>query len=287
MQIAVTFDIDMTHYDVGRQFDEMEVTFDAIRCCLEKYPEIKTTWFVRIDAQIEKVYGSAYYIFEKHASKLEWLRRNGHEIGWHHHAYAYDGRQWRQETDETAVAGSLELYGKAAIKSGLKIARMGWGFHTNRTMKVLDGMGFAVDASAMPRPRYKWNTQVCDWSISPRHPYHPSVRDYRIAGEPHLAIWEVPLTTMPIPMPKDTEPGVIRHIELAWDPEIFNRAVGSMKGLEQAALVCHPYKSVASAGSNALSFCDPANIRDNLERLSKVGKRFVVISDTIKHIAAA
>jgi len=286
MQIAVTLDIDMVHYEAGRGFDEMEVTFDGLRRCLEGFPDIKTTWFMRIDAQMEKIYGRANYIFEKHAAKIDWLRDKGHEIGWHHHAYAYDGKGWRQETDQAVVSEHLKRYGEIALKSGLKIARMGWGFHTNSTMKAVDDMGFYIDASAMPRPKYRWHAQVCDWSTSPRYPYHPSVRDYRIAGDPHLAIWEVPFTTIPVPMSTDTEPGVIRHIELAWDRDLFKRAIATVSDLEMVVLACHPYKSVASEGARALTFCDVGNISGNLETLIKYGKRFSIISEMVRHSAA-
>jgi len=287
MQIAVTLDIDMVHYDVGQDFDEMEATFGALKGCLEGFPEIKTTWFMRIDRKMEKVYGSARYIFEKHASKIDWLRGQGHEIGWHHHAYAYDGKKWRQDTNERAISECLKRYGEDALKSGLKVARMGWGFHTNRTMKAVDAMGFRIDASAIPRPRYRWNTQACDWSTSPRYPYHPSVSDYRVEGSPHLAIWEVPLTTTAVSMPTDTERNIIRHIELAWDTGIFNDAIASVAGLEQMVLVCHPYQIVASRGRQALSSCDAGNIRSNLETLTKYGKHFAIISDTVKDKAIA
>lgn len=287
MQIAVTFDIDMVHYDVDQNFDEMDVTFRALRDCLEDVHTIKTTWFMRIDWQMEKVFGSAKYIFEKHAAKIDWLLSNGHEIGWHHHAYFQDGKRWRQDIDELRVSEQLKRNGEIALKLGLKIARMGWGFHTNNTMKVVDTMGFTIDSSAMPRPKYRWHAQACDWSASPRYPYQPSIHNYQVSGEPHLAVWEVPLTTTPVPMPADTEKDVIRHIELAWDRDIFKRAISSVSGSDQAVLVCHPYKTVIAQGGGSLSSCDITNVRNNLETLKKYGKYFSVISEMVKHSTAS
>ncbi len=280
-KIALTVDADMVHYDTGRHFDEMESTFGAVRRCLEEFPDIKTTWFIRIDEQMERLYGSPACVFEKHASKIEWLRSNGHEIGWHHHAYAYNDSQWNQEVDESVICDHLKRYGEIALKMGLKTARMGWGFHTNRTMKVLDEMGFCIDSTAIPRPQYQWNPRVCDWSISPQRPYQPSVRDYRVAGSPHLAIWEVPMTTTVVPMPADTESDVIRYIELAYDSAMFEKAIASVSDMEQIVLIFHPYKILTSRGKKALSSCDTVNMRNNLKTLAGCGKRFTVISETI------
>lgn len=278
--IALTLDVDMD-YDVGQHFDEMEATFSSIQKCLEDFPEIKTTWFIRIDAQIETLYGSATYIFEKHADKIAWLKAHGHEIGWHHHAYAYDGTRWDQGVDDTLICDQLKKYGEIALKQGIDIARMGWGFQTDRTMKILDEMGFRIDSTAIPRPQYRWNDRVCDWSTSPQKPYHPSVRDYRVPGDPHLAIWEIPMTTTVVSKPTDTEKDVIRYIELAYDNKTFEKAISSVADMEQIVLIFHPYKILQSRDKKGPPSCDVKNLRSNLEILSRCGKRFITISEAV------
>ncbi len=276
--IALTLDVDMD-YDVGQHFDEMEATFDQIRQCLEEFPEIKTTWFIRIDAQIETLYGNAAYIFEKHASKIDWLKSHGHEIGWHHHAYAYDGTGWGQCVDEAIICDHLKRYGEIALKRGIDIARMGWGFHTNSTMKILDEMGFRIDSTAIPRPQYEWNDRVCDWSNSPRYPYHPSLHDYRVPGEGHLKILEIPMTTTIVPRSTDTEKDVIRYIELAYDSKTFEKAINSVRDMEEVVLIFHPYRILKPQGQGGKHSFDITSLRDNLELLSKCGKRFVTVSE--------
>lgn len=281
--IAVTLDIDMD-YDVGQHFDEMEATFIPIQQCLQEFPEIKTTWFIRIDSQMEEFYGSPTYVFEKHADKIAWLRSNGHEIGWHHHAYKYDGARWVQEVDEDVICGQLKRYGRIALDAGIKVARMGWGFQTNKTLSVLNEMGFWVDSTAIPRPQYLWNSLICDWSVSPQSPYHPSVHDYRVSGEPHIAILEIPMTTTVITKPTDTEEDVVRYVELAYDNRTFEKAFASVSEMDQSVLILHPYKMLKSISQDTVQECDVSHFRSNLRTLTCYGKRFATISDIANKI---
>lgn len=285
MQAAITIDIDMALYDTGQFFDEMKAVFPGIRSCLEDFPALKTTWFLRIDGQIEKLYGSALSVFIGHAAEIEWLRSRGHEIGWHHHAYVPDGARWKHETDEAAVCDGVKRYGQIALDAGLKIARMGWGFHTNRTMKAVDDLGFLIDSSAIPRPRYRWSPHACDWSDTPGHPYQPSVRDYRVAGEPHLEMWEVPMTTVALPLPTDTEPGVVRYIEVGYDSDLFKRAMDAVVATRSAVMIFHPYKLMkARSVGGSLSF-DSDTLRANLETMMGYEARFITLLETVGPLA--
>ncbi len=142
-------------------------------------------------------------------------------------------------------------------------------------------MGFCIDSTAIPRPMYRWNAYTCDWSNSPQQPYHPSTRDYRVTGQPHLAIWEVPMTTTAVPMPTDTESNVIRYIELAYDSKIFEKAIASVADREQIVLIFHPYKILALRGEPVSSFCDTDGIRNNLKILSEHGECFTTISEAV------
>ena len=88
-KIAITFDVDMVDYidSSNSILDEMDICFPSIKNTIEKFESVKTTWFIRIDSQIEQIHRDSRYIFHKHADKINWLLNNGHEIGWHHHAY--------------------------------------------------------------------------------------------------------------------------------------------------------------------------------------------------------
>ena len=64
--IAITFDVDMVNYiECQSEFNEMENCFPVIREVLQDFPQVRTTWFIRIDSQIETLFGRADYIDRK------------------------------------------------------------------------------------------------------------------------------------------------------------------------------------------------------------------------------
>lgn len=280
--VCCTFDVDFTDYVGNAQQDELETAFPLIRGVLEQFPEIVTTWFIRIDSQVETIYGSALYAFEKHAEKINWLQQNGHEIGWHHHAYRQNGTAWEQETNVFRICDALMHYGSMARAKNITAARMGWGQHTNETMQVLATLGFKTDSSAVPRPDYSWDKAVRDWSITGQDPYYPAEADYRRPGDSHLPVLEIPMATVPLPLPGDTEPGVIRYINPAYHPEVFRRAMENCSNAI-TILITHPYECIGrgTAGHAALAF-DVEALRTNFRLLAASGFRFKTIS-TITH----
>lgn len=278
-RIAVlTFDVDFTDYLSGAGQDELETVFPLIRDILLQFPEIRTTWFIRIDSQVEAIYGSALYAFEQHAEKINWLQQHGHEIGWHHHAYRQTADGWEQETDETTISTNLLLYGSLARAQNIRTARMGWGQHTNNTLQVIASLGFETDSSAMPRPKYSWDNLQRDWSRTGQAPYFPAVQDYQVAGTPALPLLEIPMSTVPLPLPADTEPGVIRYINAAYHTPMFEKAVADFTE-SIMVLITHPYELLHRSGAvhNLLAF-DADVFRANLRTLSEKGFLFQTVS---------
>ena len=89
-RIAITFDVDMVDY-MGHHsnVDELEESFPAIQQILLDFPQVRTSWFIRIDSQISSLYGRPDFVVRRHANILDWLRIHGHQVGWHHHAYRF------------------------------------------------------------------------------------------------------------------------------------------------------------------------------------------------------
>jgi hypothetical protein len=279
-KVAVTFDVDFTDYESGGNLDELEVVFEGIVAVLKSFPAIKTTWFIRIDAQIEEVYGRAEHILEKHIDKMNWLQQNGHELGWHHHAYKLESGRWIQDIDDDAVLQGLEKYGKIAREQGMSVARMGWGYMTNKQMNLLDGLGFVVDSSAIPRPKYQWELSIKDWSNTPYNAYHPSKEDYRIGGKPSLQIWEVPMSVAPISAITDTEEGVLRYLNPAYHNDVFRSGVEQSLGKDQLVTISHPYEFIASEKQHPLMAYSLVSLQENLKFLSASFTNFVTISES-------
>lgn len=261
--VYITFDVDFVDYLNDASVDEFDLTFDNIKALLEKYPMIKTTWFIRIDSQIKKLYGAGDFLFNKHEQKIGWLIDNGHQVGWHHHAYSYERGQWVQNLNEQVILEDLSEFGEMALSKGLNMCRMGWGYHTNSTMHLIDQMGFSLDSSAIPRPNYNWELSVKDWSPTLQEWYHPSVEDYRVQGKVSLSILEVPISTVPLPMSTDTEPNVIRYVNPAYYPAPFASAFDSIK-IDKAVMITHPYELSTHSTAHSLLAFSVAAFEENL-----------------------
>lgn len=271
--IYLTFDVDFVNYIDGSNIDELDITFDNIKSILKKFPNIKTTWFIRIDGQIENLYGSADFLYNKHEDKVQWLINNGHKVGWHHHSYTAVGNKWAQNTDEQAILEEISKYGTIALDKGMNICRMGWGYQTNKTIQLVDKMGFVLDSSAIPRPNYKWDLSVKDWTFTKHEWYHPSLEDYRIAGTSALSLIEAPMSTVLLPMDTDTEPNVIRYVNPAYHHEHFIRAFEQIK-TDKAITITHPYELAPNKGSHSLLAFSMNALEDNFRFMEEQGCSF-------------
>jgi hypothetical protein len=281
MKIAITFDVDMVdHYGKG-DLDEFQAGFGFLKKCLKEFPFIKTSWFIRIDSQISASFGSPTYIFEKHVKEIDWLKENGHEIGWHHHGYILEDGFWRQNRRESMLCEELKLYGNIAIDLGLQSARMGWGYHTNATMSILDQLGFKIDSSAIPRPNYQWDLSVKDWSITGQNNYKPSINDYRTPGSPEFNIWEIPITTTVIPVPTDTDSNVIRYINQAYKTDIFRDAVLNVSNPAHIVTISHLNEILNKKEQHPLISFDLKALYKNFELLCELGYQFSPLSEML------
>ncbi len=101
---------------------------------------------------------------------------------------------------------------------------MGWGRRANATLRELAALGFQLDSSATPRPRYRRSPRRYGIGARPdRILPHPSVRDYRTAGEPALGLLEMPITTVPLPRATDTCRVFKRYIGLSYKEPLSAR----------------------------------------------------------------
>jgi hypothetical protein len=275
LRICLTFDIDLVGYSTGGSaIDEFAEAVPRIVAMFDRYPAWKATWFVRLDDQIAALMGAPSAIWERHAATLSEVRSRGHEVGWHPHSYVRDDSgQWRQNTDEATVVEELTRLAPGALAMGCRAVRCGWGFHTNRTMQAVSAAGFAIDSSAIPRPRYRWETTVKDWTTTPSAPYHPAVDDYRVPGAPALPILEVPMTVAVVRAPTDTEE-VLRYVNPSFHHPLFTSALtASLKSLDHVVTVTHPYEVVSNGAPDSLIAYDVATLEANIRFLEQQAER--------------
>ena len=283
-EVAITFDVDYTDYLSNSVLsDEMEECWGYFQEFVKAVPQLKTSWFIRIDNQIKELHGAEDYIFQKHFDKISWLRNNGHEMGWHFHSYIKEGEKWVQNSDESKVVEEMKKQIPFITKHDLKVMRMGWAYHGNLSMNLVDKMGFLLDCTALPRPNYPWENGCRDWSTSSKEIYYPSSSDYRIGGTDSLDILEVPITVLPIEGPFDTIEGVERYINPAYKTEIFEKVLRHTLLPQTFNTVTHPYEFINAKVDHAmLSFSSSSFLR-NLELLKQQEYTFVTMSDYVKN----
>ncbi len=267
INVCITFDLDFSDYvDDWKQHDDFKLAIDHIVPFFEKNPEYKITWYIRLDTQIKRTYGSIDYIFNKYNKEIEILKENGHEIAWHPHIYREESGRWIQNICSNEVYDELSSLIPMARSLNLQSVRMGWGFHCNETMKLLSDAGFESDSSAIPRPHYKWEETYKDWTITPSVPYYPCKSDYRKPGEPSLPILEIPMSVIQVRAPYDTE-YVLRYLNLAYHPSLFEAPLRAwLSRYSHLITVTHPYELAGGRQHGLLSF----NIEAFIENILKI-----------------
>ena len=172
---------------------------------------LKITWHIRSDAQLKTIFNDYAYPLRNFQDLWRELEQQGDEIGWHPHLWRWSKQNkcWYQEvSDKEWICHCLENGHKEFLKlhPNLTSIRMGWAFHNNFTMKIVNDLGLTVDLSASPGLKYEGSPDErgshflneYDWSLTTETPYHPSKDDYRRPAkdnEQSLSILEIPLTT--------------------------------------------------------------------------------------------
>ncbi|MBD0370360.1 MAG: hypothetical protein ICV60_05955 [Pyrinomonadaceae bacterium] len=273
LKVCVTFDVDLSDYtNDGAEVDELAFLFSEVIPELRRDERLRATWFVRLDAQVEALYGHADYFFERYEREFRALSAEGHEIGWHPHSYLKTDEGWKQNTSSESVREELERYAPRVKGYGIKSVRTGWGFHTNETMRALSDSGFLLDSSAIPRPAYSWESSRKDWETTPCEPYFPSQADYRAPGEPHLSILEVPMSVTEIAAPYDRA-AVTRYINLAYHPELMKAPLAAwLERKDHLVTITHPYELMPAREAHGLLAFDLNAMRRNLSTLEELAE---------------
>ncbi len=279
-KVFLTFDVDYSSYTSGNNLDEISIQQDQLMDYFDRHKQIVATWFIRIDSQIEKLYDSAEHLLKEHTVFWNFLKKHDHKLGWHHHAYVNQDGVWKQNINEDAVVEEIKKYGKIALNNDLDICRMGWGYHTNKTFKEISNLGFKLDSSAIPRPKYKWELSEKDWSTTGQEPYFPSDNDYRIKKEEHSGAIQVPINTATLELPSDTDKEVKRYINPAYHHTYFKECILNYEkneNLNSLVLISHPYELIRSEIKHELLSFDFEVFKQNIEYLNERNFKFYTL----------
>ena len=288
--ICITIDVDFTAYEFRNELcNEFEEVFPMLWALFSDRPNWRATWFVRLDHHMKTIYGCPDYIFTKYKREISYLRELGHEIGWHPHCYSNSGNKWSQNVDTSKILKELNELIPLVKSHHLNVARMGWGFQTNEIMRHLSERGFTVDSSAIPRPRYQWEDSIKDWTSTPLYPYYPSIHDYRIPGDNHLQILEVPMSVAYIMSPDD-EGEVLRCFNLSYKPEVLKVPLENwINNHNHLVTVAHPYELMTWNTKHPLYAYNinafESNVLQIEDQVAAIGKhiKFITTSDFIRY----
>ena len=117
---------------------------------------VRLSWFLRMDPQVERGYGTATWAAERYANQIDRLRQSGDEIGLHSHAWRWDegGSRWIPDLgNESWVADcvqrSFEAY-RDVFGQRCKAHRAGDRFMSNGLLAVLRELDVEVDLTVEP-----------------------------------------------------------------------------------------------------------------------------------------
>jgi hypothetical protein len=248
---ALTFDVDCQTY-TGTTYepmrDELEVALATLGPVFERHPDWRATWFLRIDPDVD--------LFSAQSELLETLVRRGHALGWHYHG----------PTARTAE------YCRRARRHGLEVSRIGFGRGSNRVFRTLSDAGFKIDSTAIPRPRYPWTKRGVDWTGSPDRPYHPSIADYRLPGQPAVDLLEIPISCTTITAPHDSQT-VVRYLNPAYHPPVFRSGLERwVTDHDHLVTITHPYELVNGRSHELLAF-DASALEENVMSIESIAAR--------------
>jgi len=176
---------------------------------------LHVSWFFRMDAQIEKTYGSASWAVENYSGAIDTLVKRGDELALHTHGYRWDEGLFAWVIDHgnwEAIRHSIELSFKAYKKvfgKNCRSFRFGDRWMNAQSIALLERLGVLYDLTPEPgygsSPTLRGNSPftgvIPDYTDFPRTPYRPSLSDLKKPDTSKKeGLWFIPLST-----------GAVRH----------------------------------------------------------------------------
>ncbi len=255
IDLLITIDVDADYFDSSfNPHNVDQPTWNSVHYAVPQIADLLckykgsdgrpcvATWFVRADDQIGYYYNSNAYLFEAFDSTWKEFLSVNHEIGWHPHLYKHVEEKWEHQTEASALKHQL-FQSYSAIKElgwHIKSSRIGEAFFSNEVGEYLTCLGITRDSSCLPGRKRMDSDRLLDWSISPQHPYYPSVNDYRIPGIPALPLSEIPFSMIEVMADYDTTP-IMRYLDLSFWHQCIKKGLNEIcKTSNLINMIIHP-----------------------------------------------
>ena len=172
------------------------------------------SWFLRMDSQVQRSYGSLSWAVDRHPVLVDAIRASGDHLGLHVHASRWDDERdgWLIDYADTAWVNDCltEAFDAFAGSVGVRCTafRFGERWMDQAVFARLEALGVEVDLTPEPghlpvsfyEPGERFTGELPDYRDVPVHPYRASLRDYRIADpERTRGAWVLPVTTARVP----------------------------------------------------------------------------------------
>lgn len=291
LPIALTFDLDPDVFDESISPTEARTKISwrgvhegipLIRERLaaladERGVEPRPSWFVRVDNQIEAIWGRPGYLLEAHAGLFEELCSADEEIALHPHLYRRQDAGWVQETDPSALYEKLEmaLLDMRALGYAPRTVRIGEAYGANALMEAFDRLGLAYDSTAMAGRRRVDGERLIDWEPTPHCAFHPSCADHRIPGKPARRVVELPMSMLRVQADYDAQP-FLRYLDLSFHPRALEPGLEALVAeADYIVTITHPsaFLSDLAPREHGLVSFDIAALEANFNALLDAAER--------------
>lgn len=277
--ICVTVDTDPDNLS-GQQINRGDLSWRGLDFALAEFRavlEMPLTWYVRADGQLMVAYGTPLYLFEQHAAFWQDAQTRGDELGWHPHLYAAAPNDDAPQLirDETAALAALtDIAAHLQTRDvALPTFRMGEAWHTPRTYRQVESLGFVADSSAIPGRDDSASGHPRNWSGAPNHPYFPAQHDVRVSSTARPLL-EVPMTSWAFAAPYDNAPR-LRYMNPCIHADLWQQALDHWASALPAAplhvwtLILHPIEAMPHTTPDALYAHSLPVVRDNLNAFTR------------------
>jgi hypothetical protein len=171
------------------------------------------SWFVRSDPQVEHIYGSAGWPFERYGACLGNAAAAGDEIGLHVHPSRWSAAEdcWVEDFAsepwiEECVSRGYEAYA-SSLGARCRSVRLGNHWMSQETSDILERLDLEYDLTVEPGarardhlgPSHVVRGMLPDYANLPRTPYRRSRWSYRHADDDREdGLWMLPVSTVQI-----------------------------------------------------------------------------------------
>jgi len=194
-------------------FEKTFAYFKTVRTRLEAVTQapVHFNWLVRLDPQIETIYGDPAWPVTQYRHLLSELQNSGDEIGIHPHTWKWlpEIARWKSVYDPKWVrhcfAMSFRTF-KREFSRAPRICKFGDHYISGQTVSLMEEFGLDCDLTLEPgyrtvaeRGRHEPGTSpVLDFRQALRFPYRPSRRNFLQAGGhwwSRRRLWVIPVSS--------------------------------------------------------------------------------------------